>query len=75
MLSSVCCFLEGKTSGTMYKLFPEENASLNVCKNLNAGVHLEVWLLCIFNLMLCLFYVQGIKLHSRGAWYNIIRCV
>lgn len=48
MLSRVCYFLEGKTSGTMCKSFPEENAPLNLYTNLNAGVHLEVWLACIF---------------------------
>lgn len=36
----------------MYKLFPEENAPLNLRTNRDVGVHLEVWLACIFKPML-----------------------
>lgn len=48
----------GCTSGTVYKLFPEENAPLNLRTNLNAGVHLEVWLVCIFKPMLFVCFMS-----------------
>lgn len=55
---------------------PRENAPLNSWKNLDACVHLEVWLVCIFKTCaFCLFYVWGMILPGKGAWYNIIRCV
>lgn len=58
MLSSVCNFLEEKASRATYKLFPEANAPLNMCKNLNIGIHLEVWLVYIFKLILFVCFMS-----------------
>lgn len=57
-LSRGCYFLAEKTSGAMRKMFPEENAPLSLYTNLNADVHLEVWLVCIFKSMLFVCFMS-----------------